>query len=538
MPNNDNKLLDKKSLNKKVFFPVFSIVILAVVIGMTHNALLVEITRQIFYISLSDFGWLYQLIAVSALVITCVFFFSRAGRIRLGGEHAKPRFSMPATFAMALTGGIATGVVTYAVNEPIIYLGNIYGELSQQSFAAGSNEAAVFAMARSFHNWSFIPYAIYSIVGLMIGYMHYNRGMRFSISSTVAPVLGRHGDAPWVRGLIDVISVLAITLGLASSMGAGLALIGSGIQAQYGIASNPVTWLVLTLVITSIFVISAVSGLKRGIRWLSSINAYVFYVFLAILVVVGPLTYILSLSTTSLGYWLNHLLSWSFDTKESGGEALVTWWTMYDWAIWVAYAPLMGLFLARISYGRTLREFLIINWVLPSAFGIVWFAIWGGSALKWQLDGTLDLISVVQEHGAVSGLWGFLQNIPLSGLLVPMAIFTLILSFATAADSMSATIATICTRNITADEESPKSQKVIWGLSISAIAYLMVAFGGGAQGVDGIKYLAAAGGFTVVFLFALILISAAKVLHGHIKGIPEVEAEPEGSVVTQGARNE
>src|SRR5690606_20574800 len=128
-----------------------------------------------------------------------------------------------------------TGVVTYAVNEPVIYLGNIYGELSQQSFAAGSNEAAVFAMARSFHNWSFIPYAIYSIVGLMIGYMHYNRGMRFSISSTVAPVLGRHGDAPWVRGLIDVISVLAITLGLASSMGAGLALIGSGIQAQYGI---------------------------------------------------------------------------------------------------------------------------------------------------------------------------------------------------------------------------------------------------------------------------------------------------------------
>nr|WP_300314071.1 BCCT family transporter [Halomonas sp.] len=538
MPNNDNKLLDKKSLNKKVFFPVFSIVILAVIIGMTNNELLVEITRQIFYVSLSDFGWLYQLIAVSALVITCVFFFSRAGRIRLGGEHARPRFSMPATFAMALTGGIATGVVTYAVNEPVIYLGNIYGELSQQSFAAGSNEAAVFAMARSFHNWSFIPYAIYSIVGLMIGYMHYNRGMRFSISSTVAPVLGRHGDAPWVRGLIDVISVLAITLGLASSMGAGLALIGSGIQAQYGIASNPVTWLILTLVITSIFVISAVSGLKRGIRWLSSINAYVFYVFLAILVVVGPLTYILSLSTTSLGYWLNHLLSWSFDTKESGGEALVTWWTMYDWAIWVAYAPLMGLFLARISYGRTLREFLIINWVLPSAFGIVWFAIWGGSALKWQLDGTLDLISVVQEHGAVSGLWGFLQNIPLAGLLVPMAIFTLILSFATAADSMSATIATICTRNITADEESPKSQKIIWGLSISAIAYLMVAFGGGAQGVDGIKYLAAAGGFSVVFLFALILISAAKVLHGHIKGVPETDAEPEGSVATEGARNE
>ena len=288
-------------------------------------------------------------------------------------------------------------------------------------------------------------------------------------------------------------------------------MISSGIEAEYGIASNPTTWLILTLVIAAIFITSALSGLKRGIRFLSSVNAYIFYAFVAILLIIGPVNYILSLSVTSLGYWFDNFFLWSFDTKEAGGEALVTWWTMYDWSIWIAYAPLMGLFLARISYGRTLREFLVINWILPSVFGIVWFAIWGGSAIKWQMDGTLDLVSVVTENGAVSGLWGFLQNLPMSALLIPLAIFTLIISFSTAADSMSSTIATICTRNMTAEEEAPRKQKILWGLSIAIIAYVMVAFGGGAQGVDGIKFLAAAGGFIVLFLFLLIVASAVKV---------------------------
>lgn len=500
----------KRSLRKAIFIPTFSIIILAVIVGLIKNELLVEVAKNLFYVSLSGFGWLYQLIAFSALAISAFIFFSKAGNIRLGGKDAKPTFSFGATFAMALTGGIATGVVTYSVNEPIIYLGNIYGEISNQSFSPGSNEAAIFALARSFHNWSFIPYALYSIVGLMIGYMHFNHRHRFSIASTITPVIGEHGKKTWVRSIIDIVSVLAIALGLASSLGAGLALISSGIEAQYGIESNAMTWLVLTLVISAIFITSAVSGLKKGIRVLSSINAYIFYAFVAILVLVGPLNYILSLSVTSMGYWFDNFFLWAFDTKESGGEALVTWWTMYDWSIWIAYAPLMGLFLARISYGRTLREFLVINWILPSVFGLVWFSIWGASAIKWQLDGSLDLISIITEHGAVSGLWGFLQHLPMADILVPLAIFTLVISFATAADSMSSTIATICTSNIAADEESPKQQKILWGLCIAAIAYVMVAFGGGAQGVDGIKYLAAAGGFSVVFLFVLILISAAR----------------------------
>lgn len=505
------KTVTNRRLNAPVFIPAFAMILIAVMIGLFNNQMLVEVAKAIFYFSLSDFGWLYQILAFAALSVTAWIFLSKAGKVRLGGPDAKPTFSLPSTFAMALTGGIATGVVTYSVNEPIIYLGNVYGEIANQSFQPNTTEAAVFALARSFHNWSFIPYAMYSVVGLMVAYMHYNRREKFSIASTLVPLLGERAMLPWVRAVINVVAVLAIALGLASSLGAGLALISSGISAQYGIESNPTTWLVLTLVIAGVFITSALSGLRRGIQFLSSINAWVFYGLVVVLLLIGPLTYVLNLSTTSFGYWLNNFFVWSFDTKDLGGEALVTWWTMYDWSIWIAYAPLMGLFLARISYGRTLREFLFINWIMPSVFGIIWFAIWGGSAIKWQLDGTLDLVTVITENGAVAGLWGFLQNLPLAFIFVPLVIFTLIISFATAADSMTSTIASICTNDITAEEEAPKSQKLIWGLSISAIAYIMVAFGGGAQGVDGIKFLAAAGGFTVLFLFILIVISAARV---------------------------
>lgn len=497
-----------KRLNLGVFLPAFAIIFIAAVSGLIDNEMLVRVAKRIFYFSLSDFAWLYQMVSVAALAVIVFLFFSKAGNIRLGGEQAKPAFSLPATFAMALTGGIATGLVTYSVNEPIIYLGNVYGEISQQSFAAGSREAAVFALARSFHNWSFIPYAMYSVVGLMIGYMHYNRNKDFSIAAALSPVIGRYGERPWIKSLISIVAILAITLGLASSLGAGLALISSGIQAQYGIHASPTTWLWLTLLISGVFIASTLSGLKRGMRRLASLNVYIFYALVIVLLVVGPVSYILNLSTTSLGYWLDHFFRWSFDTQESGGEALVTWWTLYDWSIWIAYAPLMGLLLARISYGRTLREFLMINWVLPSVFGVIWFGIWGGTAIKWQMDGTLDLIKSVTAQGAVAGLWSFMQNLPLAVLLVPLAIFTLILSFATSADSMTSTISSICTHGLRADEEPPKRLKAAWGLSIAVIAYVMVTFGGGEQGVDGIKYLAAAGGFVVLFVFVLIVMAA------------------------------
>lgn len=509
-PSIQKKTKPKKSIRKGVFYPAFFIVGGAALLGIFNNSMLTEVAMKNFLFSLRTYGWLYQIISIIALFFAAYMTFSKLGKIRFGGKDAKPKYSFASWFAMALTGGIATGVVTYGANEPIIYFGNIYGEITQLGIEPGSFKAAIFAIGRCFYNWTFIPYAMYSISGLVIAYVYFNKKQTLSVTSSLAPLLGEKVTKGIWANIIDTLSLLAIALGLASSLGAGLALIGSGFEIAYGIQQGPLLWFVLTIVITATFMASSLAGLDKGIKKLSSINANVFYVLLGILVIIGPTLYILRLSTAGMAEWLQNFWGWGLDPIDIAGEPLVMWWTLYDWAIWIAYAPLMGIFLAVISYGRTIREFMVINWIMPSVFSIIWFGVWGVTAIHWQQTGQLDLIATINESGAVSGLWAFLGHMPLGMVFIPIVMITLILSFSTAADSMTRTIASLCTNDMRHDEEPPIWQKLVWGLSIAAIAFFMVAFAGGVQGVDGVKYLAAAGGTMVLFVFVLQVFSGMK----------------------------
>lgn len=500
----------RQKIRNGVFIPAFIVVGGAAVLGIVNNKMLADTAMNGFLLSLRNLGWLYQIISIVALFLVTIITFSKLGKIRFGGADAKPKYPFIAWFAMALTGGIATGVVTYGANEPIIYFGSIYGEMAQTGVEPGTPMAAIYAIARCFYNWAFIPYAMYSLCGLIVAYMYFNRKKSLSVTSTLIPIFGEKVTEGIWANIIDTLSLLAIALGLASSLGAGLALVGSGIEMTYGIKQGPMVWLALTIVITATYTFSSLKGLDKGIRWLSDLNSKVFYILLVVLFFIGPTLYIFRTATAGMAYWLQNFWVWGLDPIDIGGEALVMWWTLYDWAIWIAYAPLMGLFLAVISYGRTIRQFMIINWILPSIFSIVWFGVWGSTALQWQQQGTLDLVATITDHGAVAGLWSFLGNLPLSVLIIPVVMLTLILSFSTAADSMTRTIASLCTLNVKHDEEPPNWQKLVWGLSIGIIAFVMVAYAGGAQGVDGVKYLAAAGGSLVLFIFVLQVASAIK----------------------------
>lgn len=504
------KVEGKKRIRNGVFWPSFLVVGGAAAIGFVNNKMLADIGLETFLFSLRTFGWLYQIVSIAALVLVGIITFSKLGTVRFGGKEAKPKYSFMAWFAMALTGGIATGVVTYGVNEPIIYFGNIYGEIAQTGVEPGTLMAGIYAIGRCFYNWTFIPYAMYSLCGLAVAYIYFNLRKPLSVTATLIPLFGEKVTQGFWASLIDTLSLLAIALGLASSLGAGLALVGSGVETAFGIKQGPMVWLMLTLVITITFIMSSLMGLDKGIQRLSDINAKVFYVLLAVLIVVGPIVYVLRISTAGMAFWLQNFWIWGLDPIDVGGEALVMWWTLYDWAIWIAYAPLMGLFLAIISYGRTIREFMIINWVMPSVFSIIWFGVWGSTAIYWQQEGQLDLVKTITDSGAVAGLWSFLQHMPMGMVFIPIVMITLVLSFATCADSMTRTIAGLCMENTTHDEEPPAWQKLLWGLTISSIAFFMVAFAGGEQGVDGVKYLAAAGGTAVLFVFVLQLFSIVK----------------------------
>lgn len=499
-----------KKVRKGVFWPAFIVVGGAACLGIFNNKLLTDVAKNTFTWSLQSFGWLYQLISIISLITVALITFSKLGKVRFGGADAKPKFPFLTWFAMALTGGIATGVVTYGVNEPIIYFGNIYGEITNSGVEPGSFMAAIYAIARCFYNWTFIPYAMYSLSGLVVAYMYFNRKKPLSVTATLIPLFGEKVTKGIWANIIDTLSLLAIALGLASSLGAGLALVGSGMELSYGIKQGPIVWLGLSILITATFTVASSLGIDKGIKWLADFNSKIFYILLIFLFIIGPTLYICRTSTSGLAYWFQNFWQWGLDPIDMGGEALVMWWTLYDWAIWIAYAPLMGIFLAMISYGRTIREFMIINWILPSVFSIVWFGIWGSTALHWQQQGKIDLIATIKQSGAVAGLWSFLGKLPLGAILIPVVMLTLVISFATAADAMTTTIASLCIEESKHDEEPPIWQKILWGVSIGAIAFFMVAYGGGAQGVDGVKYLAAAGGFMVLFIFVLQVISAIK----------------------------
>lgn len=502
---------NNKPIRWDVFIPCFLVIGGAALLGIINNEWLTAVTSGIFGWSLTNFGWLYQIVAMACLAICALLLFGKLGKIRFGGPDAKAKYSFGSWFAMTLTGGIATGLITYGVNEVIIYFGNIYGELDALGIAPLSDEAAWFAMGRCFYNWTFIPYAMYALSGVLIAYMYFNRKKDLSVAASLTPLFGdKVTQGIWVV-LVDVLSVLAIALGLAASLGAGLALIGTGLHAAYGIQQGPVVWIVLTVIITVTFTVASVTGMDKGIKWLAGLTTKIFYILLFLLIVIGPTVYILNMANVGLGYWLDRFWTWGFDPGTVGGSALVTWWTMYDWAIWIAYAPLMGIFFAMIAHGRTIRQFLIVNWILPSVFGFVWFAVWGSTALHWQITGSADIIAAILDGGAVAGIWEFLKHIPLGMVIIPVIIVALIAAFSTTADTMSTTIAALCTKGARHDEEPATWQKIVWGASIGIIACVMVAFGGGSQGVDGVKYLAACGGFVVLVVFILQVASAVKV---------------------------
>lgn len=495
-----------------VFIPSFIVIAGAAIMGLLNNDKLASWSNLFFSWSLDSFGWLYQLVVTGTCLLVIYMMVSKIGSVRFGGEKAKPKYPFWVWFAMTLTGGVATGIVTWGVNEPLIYLGNVYGELDGYGIAPFSNEAAIFALARSFHNWTILPYSIYALAGVLIAYVYFNKREPLTVTSTLKPLFGDKVMKGLGAGVVDTLSLLAVALGLTSGVTMCIILLTSGLNFAYGVPLSLGLFIGIGIFVIVCFTMSTYIGIDRGIKVLGNLNAYFYYGLLILLVVTGPIYFLLNYSTTALGVWLQNFWSWSLDTGVTGGKPLVQSWTLFDWAIWIAYAPVTGIFLGMIAYGRTIREFLIVNFILPAVFGVLWFAIWGGTAMNMQLTGAVDLVGTLKASNAVNALWQFLQNMPfhLGWIIVPVNLFVILISFVTAADAASNNVASMCMKDVPIGEEAPGKLKVLWGATIGVVAILMAAFSGSEQGVEGVKALATVGGFFVLFVFLLQVVSAIK----------------------------
>jgi len=432
-----------------------------------------------------SFGWLFVLVSAGFLLFSIYLAATRYGHIKLGPDDSEPEFSTFSWVSMMFATGMGIGLMFYGVGEPLTHLNAAPMELAEN----GSNEAAELSMQYTFFHWGFHPWAMYAVIGLAIGYFAYRKGYGNTISGTFRPLLGeRASQGPGKT--IDVIAIFATLFGSATSLGLGALQITGGLDNIFdrGAGSKPLAVAVIG-VLTLCFVISAVSGVEKGIKYLSNANAVAAALLALFLFVVGPTVFILGTFTNSMGDYLTQLPGMSFSTGVFGGADWITGWTIFYWAWWISWTPFVGMFIARISKGRTIRQFVIYVIAVPSLVSFVWFSILGGSALNLQLNEGWSPPTI--EGGGIAleaSLFETLREFPLASITVALAVFLIAIFFITGADSASMVMGMLSQQG----EEKPNSSLVVfWGVATGAVAAVLL-WSGGLGGLQTLVILVAA----------------------------------------------
>ncbi|WP_033543998.1 BCCT family transporter [Planococcus sp. CAU13] len=443
-----------------------------------------ELTAQISRI----FGW-YYLAAVFLMLIFCIYLiFSRFSSIKLGKPEDKPEFSLLSWFAMLFSAGMGMGLVFWTTSEPISH-----AFISAPRAETGTNQAITEAMQFSFFHWGLHAWAVYGLVALALAYSKFHNDAPGLISATLVPLFGKKLMAGPLGKLIDVLAVFATIVGVASTLGFGSAQINEGMHFLLGTPNTFPFQLLILAVATVLFILSAWSGIGRGIKYLSNINMVLAFALVILLLFAGPTIYILNMFTHSLGGYLSNFFMMSFHLEPLNIDrrAWVNSWTIFYWAWWISWAPFVGIFIARISRGRTVKEFVLGVLLVPSIVCFIFFAVFGASALNLEQNG----IAKISEYSLETATFAVLQNYPLGTLMSIMTLFVVAIFFITSADSATFVLGMQTTGGMI---NPPNLVKITWGLIQSAVAAIIV-FSGGTLGLQNILIIAALP-FSVVVL--------------------------------------
>lgn len=440
-----------------------------VTLGLVSTASLGEVTSTGVAWVVQNTGWLFALVASAFVVVVIWLAASRYGAIRLGRDDEVPEFRTASWVAMMFSAGMGIGLMFYGVSEPLTHF------VSPPPGTAGDDRALEHAMATTLFHWSLHPWAIYAVVGLAVGYGVFRRGRGLLISAAFAPLLGPNVSRTPVGRLIDILAIFATLFGSAASLGLGALQIGSGLQIVGGVGQLGNTVLVIVIAfLTGCFVLSAVSGVARGIQWLSNINMVLALVLALFVFVLGPTVLILDLLPTAIGSYASEFAAMASRTEASGGDGIAAWlssWTIFYWAWWVSWTPFVGMFIARISRGRTIRQFVTGVLLVPSAVSLVWFAIFGGAAIDLQRHG-VDLAGASSTEGQ---LFGLLSELPLSGVTSVLVMALVAIFFVSGADAASLVMGTLSQRGTV---HPSRRTVVFWGAATGAVAAVMLLVGG------------------------------------------------------------
>ncbi len=526
-----------------ILVPVIIFVTL-IAIGIVDSGTFLTMLNAFFSSLMVNGSWLVSIGTLGFVLFMLLILVHPIGKVKLGGKDAKPEYSLWNWFAISLCAGIGTGIVFWGAVEPLRFA--VEPQLST-GITPNTRESVIWSLSKSYLHWSFAPYATYVIFGIIIAYAYYNLHKSYSISSGFAPLLGATSEKKWFRGIIDTLTVFAITGGVAGSLGYGLLQIGSGLNTVFGIPAETPLYVGICVVIVVAYNTSSITGMDKGIKWLSDKNAWMFLILMVLAFLAGPSQWICNLLTESLGSFLPNFfesitaVSAFTDAGEVAGsvwhkasEMWPQWWDEYYFVDFLSFGPITGLFLIKLAKGRTLREFVVINWVVPSFFGIIWFAIFGGLSLDIQynyaayagrvnLEGCASLFDYMQQYGNEAMMLKVIEAIPLAFIIKPIILVLIILSFVTLADSMTSTVSLMTIKNNIGVNEAPAQIKLMWGL-IMGVTSLVFTLTGGLEGIKIVKTIA---GFPILIvgLAMMIMFIVYIIKHGKDKEVKDMMAD-------------
>ena len=508
-----------------VFFTSAGIAALFVVLAIPFDQAVASSFGQLTGWVTRNLGWFYILAVSSLLIFLLGLAVSRYGSIRLGADDSRPDYSNLTWFTMLFAAGIGTILMFWGVAEPVSHFANPPFD----GVKGGTEQAATDAMTIALYHFGLHTWTIFAMPGLAIGYFAYRHNLPMRISSLFYPILGERTFGPW-GWAVDVIAVLGTLFGVATSLGLGTLQLNSGLNYLFGVPSAGWIQVLLITVIASIAATSVALGLDKGVRRLSQLNILLAIVLLLFVFAVGPTVFIAEGMVQSVGDYfdaLPWLAFWTETFRESDWQRN---WTLFYWAWTISWAPYVGIFIARISRGRTIREFVAGVLFAPTAFTLVWFGIFGLSAINVEMNGQVALAEQVQQDPSVA-IFAFLEAFPLAELASALSVVIIVIFFTTSSDSASLVIDMLTRRD---DQPSLIRQRIFWAAAQGVIAATLLLAGG----LDALQNVITSLGLPFCILLLFMAVSLYRALHADYRGysvdelvrgraFPEVEADSE-----------
>ncbi|WP_409019770.1 BCCT family transporter [Brevundimonas vesicularis] len=457
------------SSHKRTFIGASTVIGLLLVTALVAP----DLTDQVFGAAqawtIDTFGWLYVSATVIFLVLIVALAVGPMGRLKLGPDDAEPDFPFVSWVAMLFAAGMGIGLMYFGVAEPVQHY------ITPPDVEPGTVEAAREAMGITYTHWGFHGWAIYGLVGLALGYFNHRKGLPLGMRSVFHPLIGDRIYGP-IGDLIDIFAICGTLFGISTSLGLGVSQIVSGLSAVFGLPNTPWMQVLLIFIVVGMATVSVLSGVGKGVRRLSELNLVIAVCLMLFILLAGPTLFLIRAYVQNFGLYLDHFVMRSFTLYAYEPRAWLADWTLFYWAWWISWSPFVGLFIARISRGRTVREFIISVMTVPVFFTFLWMTVFGNSALALDMGPAQGAIAQAVQNDLSTALFTFLEYFPLPMVTSLLAIALVMVFFVTSADSGALILANLSAPNV--DGDAPRWMRIYWAAALALVSAALLLAGG------------------------------------------------------------